>query len=115
MGALLTADCRQTAKGAIFMSAWKQSPGGENDGGQMASQRPKFFPNHALRDGCIRAASILDCEPYFKFFIAGSQVNVSNRELGGVCRHKLFARKIDAFPGDEPQRTREDGNYEGRE
>jgi hypothetical protein len=32
MGALLTADCRRAAKGAIIMSAWKQSLGGDNGG-----------------------------------------------------------------------------------
>jgi hypothetical protein len=40
-GALLTADCRRIAKGAIFMSAWKQSPGGGNDGRVV----PPWFPS----------------------------------------------------------------------
>ena len=47
-GALLTADCRRAAKGAIFMSAWKRSLGGDNGRRQMASQRPKFFPLQLL-------------------------------------------------------------------
>jgi len=78
--------------------------------------------DHALRDSCVRAADILDCESYFKIFITGNQMNVSDREFGRMCRDKFFARKIDAFPGQrgllvcsEPQRASERGNYDGSE